>query len=173
VDLLTALRTTGTTRAFDPRPVPDDLLLSDNGRWPGPGPVDLDAARRSAALRRPIVDDFGRPPVLLVVLVELAKLAATDVELNRHGIAGGASIYPFCWQIVLAARAEGLGGAMTTIAVRFEPEMLALVGAPTGWAVASVIALGYARDQPTRLKRKLLREIATVDRFDGPAVGGG
>jgi len=33
---------------------------------------------------------------------------------------GGASIYPFAWSVLLAARAEGLAGVMTTMVVRDE-----------------------------------------------------
>ena len=33
-------------------------------------------------------------------------------------VTGGASIYPFCWSILLSARARGLGGVMTTFLSR-------------------------------------------------------
>ena len=57
-------------------------------------------------------------PVLLVLLADFSKLAAVDRDLDRYTLVGGGSIYPFAWSILLAARAEGLGGVMTTMATR-------------------------------------------------------
>jgi hypothetical protein len=44
-------------------------------------------------------------------------VAALDKELDRVGIVGGASVYPLVWNILLAARNEGFGGTITTMAV--------------------------------------------------------
>ena len=140
--------------------------LGDHGRWSGPAGVDLPAARANEA-PLPVADDFDQAPVMLAVLVELSQLAAVDVELDRHGMAAGASIYPFCWQIVLAARAQGLAGVMTTVAVRYEPDVLRLLGAPDGWALAAIVTLGHVGKLVTKLKRKLVEGFTTVDRFDG------
>jgi len=141
--------------------------LTDGGRWPGPGDVDLEAARREPG-SHPGFEAIGQAPAVLVVLVELGKLAAMDAELDRHGVVAGASIYPFCRDILLAARLLGLGGVMTTFAVRYEREVLELLEAPDGWAVAAVIALGEPEHQPTKLTRNPVETFATVDRFDGP-----
>jgi nitroreductase len=143
--------------------------LTEQGRWPGPGDVDL-AAARAGDLDAPAFAALAHAPAVLAVLVELGKLAAMDAELDRHGLVPGASIYPFCWQILLAARLVGLGGVMTTFAVRREPEALALLGAPDGWAVASVIALGEPVRQPVRLRRDRIADFATVDTFTGPPL---
>jgi nitroreductase len=140
--------------------------LFANGRWPGPGEVDL-AAARAEPLGNPVFERLADAPALLAVLVELAKLAAMDADLDRHGMVSGASIYPFCRDILLAARLEGLGGVLTTFAVRREPEALAVLGAPPGWALAAVLALGEPVHQPTRLRRRPVEEFAVVDRFDG------
>ncbi|MGZ4795792.1 MAG: nitroreductase family protein [Acidimicrobiia bacterium] len=109
-------------------------------------------------------------PVLIVLLVELDALAAVDRDLGRYTFAGAASVYPFAWSVLLAARDEGLGGVMTTMVIPSEPAVLELLGAPAGWAVAGVLALG----RPTRTFRKLTRAevgtFATVDRLDGPAL---
>lgn len=113
---------------------------------------------------------LSEAPALLAVLVRLASLAAMDAELDRHGLCGGASIYPFCWNVLLAARLEGLGGVLTTFAVRREPEVLALLGAPEGWAVAAVLALGEPVHQPERLRRDPVEDFAVIDRFDGPSL---
>ena len=105
--------------------------------------------------------------MLLVLLADLRALAAIDRDLPRYTMAGGASIYPFAWNALLAARAEGLGGVITTMAIGREPEVKALLGVPDEFAVAAVIALGYPTKQPTKLTRQPVDAFTTVDRFDG------
>jgi nitroreductase len=143
--------------------------LSDGGRWPGPGDVDLDAAR-DAPLAAPVFAALADAPAVLAVLVHLPQLAAMDAELDRHGLVAGASIYPFCRDLLLAARLLGLGGVLTTFAVRREPEALAVLGVPDGWALAAVVALGEPVHQPTRLRRNPVNDFATVDSFTGPRL---
>jgi nitroreductase len=112
-------------------------------------------------------------PLLLVVLADLRRLAAVDRDLGRYTLVGGASIYPFVWSLLLAARAEGLGGVMTTMAVRHEDEVRAALGVPDDFAVAAVVALGQPSRQPTRLRRDPVERFATFDRFDGPPLAPG
>jgi len=49
-------------------------------------------------------------PVMLVVLADLGALAATDRDLDRYQLVGGASIYPFVWSVLLSAHDHGLVG---------------------------------------------------------------
>lgn len=121
----------------------------------------------SPAGRHDFAHDLDRVPVLLVVFADLRALAAVDRDLDRYTLAGGASIYPFTWNLLLAARAEGLGGVVTTMPIRREPEVKALFGAPEELAVAAVVALGHPVRQPRRLTRRPVAEWATVDRLDG------
>ena len=108
-------------------------------------------------------------PVLLVLLADLRKLAAVDRDLDRYTFIGGASIYPFAWSLLLAARDCGLGGVITTMPVFREPEVKALLGVPTEFAVAALVALGHPVHQPKKLRRGAVEEFTTVDRFDGAA----
>ena len=57
-------------------------------------------------------------PVLLVVCLDLSVVAASDQDLDRIGVISGASVYPFVWNVLLAARNEGYGGVLTTMVVR-------------------------------------------------------
>ncbi len=106
-------------------------------------------------------------PVLLVVAVDLRVVAAMDAGLARIGVVPGASIYPFVWNILLAARNEGLGGVLTTFLASAEPEVQALLGLPSHYAVAAMLPLGYPVRQLRRLKRKPVSAFAWVDRFEG------
>jgi nitroreductase len=111
-------------------------------------------------------------PVVLVVLVDLRVLAAVDRDLARTGLAGGASVYPFVWSLLLAARDEHLGGVMTTMVIRREAEVKLLLGVPEPYAVAALVVLGYPVREFQRLGRGPVADFTTVDRFTGPPLGG-
>ena len=134
------------------------------------------AQRQGTALEDESLGDFARHldrvPVLAVVLADLRLLAATDRDLERYTMVGGASIYPFVWSILLAAHADGLGGVMTTVAIRREAELRRLLHAPQHLAVAAVLALGYPTSRATRLRRDPVESFTTLDTFDGPSFGG-
>jgi len=139
----------------------------DHGRYAGPA-VDLDEARATPAPLS-FADHLDQVPVLLLVVVELSQLAVVDIDLDRLSIIGGASVYPFCHNVLLAARDQGLGGVMTTVLARQEPAVRELLGIPEGWALAALLAIGHPATQVTRLRRAPVEEFTSVDRFDGPA----
>lgn len=110
---------------------------------------------------------FDQVPVMAVVVADLRMLAATDRDLGRYTLVGGASVYPFVWSILLAGRAEGLGGVVTTMVVTREPEVKALLAIPDHFAIAAVLAMGYPVKQPTRLRRDPVESFTTIDTFTG------
>ena len=120
------------------------------------------------------IDSLVHAPVLLLVTVDLSVVAAMDRHLPRIGVVPGASVYPFVWNILLAARNEGLGGVLTTFLVAQEPQAKALFGIPDSHALAAMLPIGRPVKQLTRLTRKPVGAFATVDGFVGPAfaVGG-
>ena len=138
-----------------------------DGRWHGPA-VDLDEARATEAPMA-FADHLEDVPVLLLVLADLTTLAVLDNGLDRQSIVGGASVYPFVHNLLLAARDAGLGGVMTTALARQEPAVKELLGIPTQFALASLVAIGHPVRQVTKLRRDAVDEFTTVDRFDGPA----
>jgi nitroreductase len=97
-------------------------------------------------------------------------VASLDQFLDRVGVVSGASIYPFAWNILLAARNEGLAGTINTMAVAEEPQLKELLGIPPHVAVAAVIPLGRPVKRVKRLSRKPVSEFATLERFDGPPL---
>jgi nitroreductase len=108
-------------------------------------------------------------PLLLVLTADLRNLATLDRDLDRYTLVGGASIYPFAWSVLLAAHDEGLGGVITTVAIRKEPELRELFHLPEHVVVAAVLAFGYpAGKRATKLRRNPVESFATVDRFVGP-----
>ncbi len=116
-------------------------------------------------------EHFDSVPAMLVLLADLTKLATVDRDSGRYTMVGGASIYPFAWSILLAARAEGLAGVLTTMAVRDEASVKRRLGVPDTVAVVGVLALGPPLHQATRLRRAPVEAFTTVDRFDGSPLG--
>lgn len=116
-------------------------------------------------------DHLDNHPVVLLVLAELATLSVTDQFLDRPSIVGGASVYPFAHDILLAARAEGLGGVMTTLSSAAEVPVAEAFAIPPTHALAALIALGVPTRRVTRLRRNPVESFTTIDSFDGPPLG--
>lgn len=108
-------------------------------------------------------------PVHLVIGVQVADLAVTDAALPRTSIVGGASIYPFAQNLLLALRNEGLGASMTTLLVPAEAEVRELLAIPEEIALAAHIGVGHrAEDWPKQLSRRPVGEFAFAERFGEP-----
>ena len=130
--------------------------------------ADVDAV----AIPPGFIDRLIHAPVLLLVTVDLAVVASMDQHLPRIGVISGASIYPFVWNILLAARNEGLGGTLTTFLAAEEAKAKALFGIPESHALAAMLPIGKPVKQLTRLRRNPVTAFARVDAFDGDAFGG-
>ena len=136
-------------------------------------PTQVDAATIAATpLPERLLAPYLAAPVLLMVCVDLSVVASVDAGLDRVGVISGASIYPFVWNVLLAARQAGFGGTITTQAVAEEPAVQALLGIPSHYAVAAIVPLGKPVKQLRRLTRRAVEEIATRERFDGPPFTG-
>ncbi len=118
-----------------------------------------------------LINKLTNAPVLLLVFVDLSVVASFDSQLDRIGVISGASVYPFVWNILLAARNEGLGGTLTTFAAGRESAVQELLGVPSHVAMAAMIPLGKPVRQLTKLKRKPVAEFATLERWDGQRLG--
>jgi len=84
-------------------------------------------------------------------------------------VARGASIYPAVQNLMLAARALGLGTVITTLHTRHEQEIKEYLGIPPNVETAALIPLGYpsegVRFVPGR--RQPLEEVVFYDRWNG------
>ncbi len=114
-----------------------------------------------------LLDSIEDIPVVLVVAADLRRIALMDGVLDRVPITGGASIYPFCWSVLLSAHSRGLGGVMTTFLSRVEPTAATLLALPEDHALVATIFLGVPEHHSTKLSREPVERFATVDRFDG------
>jgi nitroreductase len=114
-----------------------------------------------------LTQSFIRAQVVLVFVVDLGKVASMDQFLDRVGVISGASIYPFVWNTLMAARQAGFGGTITTLAAAQEPKVQKLLNIPGEFAVAAVVPMGKPIKQLSKLRRNAVEEIATLETFDG------
>jgi nitroreductase len=82
-------------------------------------------------------ETMGRVPVLTIPCIEARRLTAD----NQAGLWG--SIIPAAWSYMLAARARGLGTAWTTLHLRYETEVAAILGLPSSIRQAALIPTAY------------------------------
>lgn len=124
------------------------------------------------AVPNALIDGIEQVPVVLAVAADLRDIAIMDGNVtHRPPVVGGASIYPFCWSVLLAARARGLGGVLTTFLSRNEAAAAPLLGLAEHHALVATIFLGVPTHQNTKLARHPVKSFATVDRFDGDSFG--
>lgn len=143
-------------------------IMAGESPWNPVTPTQVDQETIDATtVPASVAETLRTASVVLVVCVDLRLVAATDQELNRVGVISGASVYPLAWNILLAARAEGFGGTLTTMAVAQEPKVRELLGIPETYAVAAVLPIGKPIKQLTRLRRNAIEEFVTLERFDG------
>jgi nitroreductase len=135
---------------------------------PGVDAATIAATEAPAQMSAPLRD----APVLLVICLDLGVVAATDQDLDRIAVIPGASVYPFVWNVLLAARNEGYGGVLNTAVVAEEPRVKALLGVPEPYAIAALVPLGKPVRQVTKLRRRPVSEFVTTERFDGAPFSG-
>ena len=122
-------------------------------------------------LPKGFVENLVRAPVLLFVFLDLSVVASFDSKLDRVGVISGASVYPFVWNILLAARNEGLGGTITTFVGGSESDLRDLLRVPSNYAFSAMIPMGKPIKQLTRLSRNPVSSFAVLDTFDGASLG--
>lgn len=123
---------------------------------------------RTAAALAPgtaLADTLDQVPVIVMFVHDARLIYVTDNELGRTSVVGGASLYPAVQNLLTAARAEGLGGVLTTLICRREPEVQAILGLPQEWAVHAMVPLGWPRGSHGPLTRMPLQEMVRYDRW--------
>lgn len=115
-----------------------------------PPPKDEAAAAAQARNLR-ASDDLARTlaaaPVLVLVLVPRISMALEDDEGELDVGSVDASVYPMVQNLILAARAHGLGTVLTTVIRVYEAEARAVVGVPDRYAIGALLPLGHPRGQ--------------------------
>ena len=112
------------------------------------------------ASSRHLAEHLGEAPVLI--------LACLATEGMSPGITMGASIYPAVQNLLLAARALGIGSTLTTIHRFRDKHVKELLGIPPGIETAALIPLGYPLGKFGRAPRKPADEVTYYNRWGQP-----
>lgn len=80
----------------------------------------------------------------------------------------GASIFPAMQNFLLAARAEGLGAAVTGWHVPVERQLCELIGIPAGWRLAALVVAGWPAGHHKPVRRRPVGEVTALDAWDRP-----
>jgi nitroreductase len=83
----------------------------------------------------------------------------------------GSSIYPAVQNMLLAARALGLGATLTTLYLNFEKEAEAALGLPPDWHSYALIPIGYPIGKFGPVRRVALDEVVFENRWGQSYVG--
>ena len=102
------------------------------------------------------VDGFERAPVLVLPCL---------VRYREPTPAEGASVYPACQNLLLAARALGFGGVLTLWHGFVEAELRPLLGIPDGVFMAATITIGKPVGNHGPVRRRPLPELVFGDQL--------
>ncbi len=125
---------------------------------PPPGVTKERYLRQHAAVEY-LTEHFHEAPVWIVPCLEIAGGMAAP---NRSS---GASIYPAVQNMLLAARALGLGATLTTRHLLYEKETEAALGLPPGTQSYAIIPIGYPMGKFGPVGRRALADIVYQDRW--------
>jgi nitroreductase len=120
-------------------------------------PPDSPAGKMLASARH-LGEHLGEAPVLILACI------AVDPGVTPT-VTTGSSIYPAVQNIMLAARALGIGSCLTTIHRYRDAQLKELLGIPPSVETAALIPLGYPLGKFGRPPRRPLREVAFADRW--------
>ena len=113
------------------------------------------------ASARHLANHMAEAPVLI--------LACLRTDGATLGLTSGASIYPAVQNILLAARAVGIGSTLTTVHHRFRhKELKAVLGVPDDVEIAALIPLGYPVRTFGRPPRRPVTDVSYADRWGLP-----
>ena len=115
-------------------------------------------AGKMLASARHLGEHLGEAPVIVLACVAL------DPGV-KASLTTGASIYPAVQNIMLAARALGIGSCITTIHRFRDAQVKVLLGIPAEIETAALIPLGYPLGKFGRPPRLPLSEVAFADRW--------
>lgn len=114
------------------------------------------AKERMAASMQHYVDHLEQTPVIVLVGLERYR-APHPYE--------GASVYPACQNLLLAARALGYGGALTGFHHPVESELRQLLAIPERVALSACITLGVPAGRHGPLRRKPIADLVHDGRW--------
>ena len=122
------------------------------------GPEDIDRSNPTMVSAMRLADEFGEAPVVVLV-------CATEQGAHAMG-----SVIPSVQNLLLAARALGIGGTITTLHAVVDERAKELLRIPGEAQIVYAVPLGYPKGNFGPVTRKPLAEVASLDRW-GASIG--
>jgi nitroreductase len=119
-----------------------------------------DSRRLMMSGARFLAGNFERPPVLIFVCG--ASIYPPGSPLDAFV---PAALYPAAQNLIVAARALGLGTVFTTFHMMCEPELRAILGLPESHRIQVTIPLGWPEGRFGPVARKPVEQVIHWDRF--------
>jgi nitroreductase len=127
----------------------------------GSAVIDRSPKARMARTMQSFVDNFESVPVVVLPCL---------VRYRDPMPAEGASIYPACQNILLAARALGFGGVLTGWQQAVDTELKRLLAIPEDVHVAATITLGRPLGAHGPVRRRPMSELVFEERWQAEAA---
>jgi nitroreductase len=134
-------------------------VIRDRALASGALPADAERVYRRAMI---LVEHLGEAPALIVVAFRGPAPSAAAEASAWYG-----SVYPAIQNLMLAARARGLGTTLTTLHKVREGEVKAVLGIPDDFETIALIPVGYPRGRWGRPVRTPSAEVTHWDRWGG------
>ena len=135
--------------------------LAADGYATGSGADPNSPKARTAASMQYYVDHIEQVPVIVLICLLRYRAPSPDE---------GASVYPACQNLLLAARALGYGGALTMWHHGVEAELRELLGIPSEVALSACVTLGRPAGRHRPVRRRQLAELVFDDGWDRSAT---
>jgi nitroreductase len=105
-----------------------------------------------------LANNIADVPVLIFAVVRTSGLAATSGQ--------GPNIFPAVQNLMLAARALGLGTTLTTLHRAHEEDTQKLLGIPEGWETLAMIPMGWPKGKFGMGVRRPVEEVTHWEKWD-------
>jgi len=134
--------------------------VGDVGYDEGSGLDPTSRKGRQRAAMQHFVDHFEQIPVVVLACL---------VRYREPHTGEGASVYPACQNLLLAARALGYGGVLTGWHAAVEDELRAVVGIPDEVVIAATIPIGRPLGNHGPVRRLPLADVVFDGAWGAPA----
>ncbi|HZU75640.1 MAG TPA: nitroreductase family protein [Dehalococcoidia bacterium] len=121
------------------------------------GPEEIPAEDRVARAAMRLADEIGQAPAIVLVCA------------TARGAGAMGSVIPAVQNLLLAARALGIGGTITTLHPTVEERVHALFGIPASAQLVYCVPLGYPRGRFGPTSRKALHQVCAFERWETAA----
>jgi nitroreductase len=126
--------------------------------------------QRNIAASDHLARTIGLAPILVLVLVPRIDMKVSDAEGAMDVGPVYASVYPAVENLILAARAFGLGTVLTTVYRVYEDEVRAVCEVPDRYEIAAILPIGYPTGTWGRAARRPAASLTSWNTFGNRGV---